>query len=145
MKKILILALTLLLIVPGFAQKKDITLTLVEIMKSNNIDCFDITNGQLQYVKKNIRKSLSKKHLFNSPISYVENVETPALILCGELDYRCPIEQAEQYFVALKRLNKNVQFVRYPDQNHQMLDQGKPDFVIDYWTRTINFFKEYLC
>ena len=91
-----------------------------------------------------IRTFNVEKHLFNSPISYVENVETPALILCGELDYRCPIEQAEQYFVALKRLNKNVQFVRYPDQNHQMLDQGKPDFVVDYWTRTINFFKEYL-
>ena len=71
-----------------------------------------------------IRTFNVEKHLFNSPISYVENVETPALILCGELDYRCPIEQAEQYFVALKRLNKNVQFVRYPDQNHQMLDQG---------------------
>ena len=86
----------------------------------------------------------TEKHLFHSPLFYVENVETPALILCGDADYRCPIEQAEQYYVALKRLDKNVQFVRYPEQNHQMLNIGNPNFIIDYWKRTIKFFNEYL-
>ena len=69
---------------------------------------------------------------------------TPSLILCGDADYRCPIEQAEQYYVALKRLGKNVQFVRYPEQNHQKLNLGNPNLIIDYWTRTIKFFNEYL-
>ena len=91
-----------------------------------------------------IRTFNTGKHLFHSPLSYVENVETPALILCGDADYRCPIEQAEQYYVALKRLDKNVQFVRYPEQNHQMLNIGNPNFIIDYWKRTIKFFNEYL-
>jgi dipeptidyl aminopeptidase/acylaminoacyl peptidase len=91
-----------------------------------------------------IRTFNTEKHFFHSPISYVENVETPALILCGDADYRCPIEQAEQYYVALKRLDKNVQFVRYPEQNHQMLNLGNPNLIIDYWTRTIKFFNEYL-
>ena len=91
-----------------------------------------------------IRTFNTEKHLFHSPLSYVENVETPALILCGDADYRCPIEQAEQYYVALKRLDKNVQFVRYPEQNHQMLNIGNPNFIIDYWKRTIKFFNEYL-
>ena len=91
-----------------------------------------------------IRTFNTEKHLFHSPLSYVENVETPALILCGDADYRCPIEQAEQYYVALKRLDKNVQFVRYPEQNHQMLSIGNPNFIIDYWKRTIKFFNEYL-
>ena len=43
----------------------------------------------------------------HSPLKYVDKVETPLLILHGEKDYRCPIEQAEQLFIALKyRKNK---------------------------------------
>lgn len=37
-----------------------------------------------------------------SPLKYAANVETPLLILHGERDDRCPIEQAEQLFIALK-------------------------------------------
>ena len=51
-------------------RKKEITTgILVNIMKVNDIDCFDITDGQLIYSKKNLKKPLSKKHLLNC-ISY---------------------------------------------------------------------------
>ena len=47
------------------------------------------------------------EHLLHySPISYVDQINTPLLIIHSEQDLRCPIEQAEQLFVALKRLNK---------------------------------------
>ncbi len=39
----------------------------------------------------------------HSPLRLAENVKTPLLILHSEQDYRCPIEQAEQLYVALKR------------------------------------------
>ena len=42
-------------------RKKQITAILVDIMKTNEIDCFDITDGQLIYSKKNIKKPLTKK------------------------------------------------------------------------------------
>lgn len=42
----------------------------------------------------------------HSPLKYVNAIETPLLILHGENDYRCPIEQAEQLFIALKRRKK---------------------------------------
>ncbi|RME57006.1 MAG: S9 family peptidase, partial [Deltaproteobacteria bacterium] len=43
-----------------------------------------------------------REHLFRmSPISHVQNVTTPILIVQAEEDLRCPIEQAEQFYFAL--------------------------------------------
>ncbi|HUS17886.1 MAG TPA: S9 family peptidase, partial [Chloroflexia bacterium] len=39
----------------------------------------------------------------HSPLSYAPQVETPLLLTHGEQDLRCPIEQSEEMFVALKR------------------------------------------
>jgi dipeptidyl aminopeptidase/acylaminoacyl peptidase len=44
----------------------------------------------------------------------------------SEDDLRCPMEQAEQLFVALKTLRRDVTFVRFPDENHELSRSGKP-------------------
>src|SRR5699024_1609660 len=49
-----------------------------------------------------------------SAFKYAKNVATPLIILHGECDLRCPIEQAEQPFITLKHLQKEVEFVRFP-------------------------------
>tara|TARA_B100000795_G_C22756366_1_gene421673 strand:+ start:426 stop:785 length:360 start_codon:yes stop_codon:yes gene_type:complete len=54
-------------------EKKIITENLVEIMKDNEIDCFDINDGKLVYTKNKIKQSLSKKHLLNALSSYFQN------------------------------------------------------------------------
>lgn len=66
----------------------------------------------------------------HSPLKYVDQVETPLLILHSEKDYRCPIEQAEQLFIALKRLNKTTTFIRFPESNHELSRSGKPTLRI---------------
>lgn len=53
-----------------------------------------------------------------SPIEYAEDVTTPLLITHGEEDARVPISQAEQYFRTLKKLEKTVEFLRYPRAGH---------------------------
>jgi dipeptidyl aminopeptidase/acylaminoacyl peptidase len=45
-------------------------------------------------------------------------VTTPTLFLHGELDYRVPIEEAEQMYVALKKNKVPATFIRYPDSYH---------------------------
>lgn len=45
--------------------KKNISATLMEMMKKNEIDCFDIKDGQICYSKKNIKKPITKKVLMN--------------------------------------------------------------------------------
>lgn len=62
-----------------------------------------------------------------SPITYVEEMRTPVLIEHQEGDLRCPIEQAEILYGALKILGKApAVFVRYPDEFHGMSRDGKP-------------------
>ena len=53
-------------------QKKALTENLVNVMKSNEIDCSDIQNGQLIYTKQK-NTPLSKKHLFGSLTTYFKN------------------------------------------------------------------------
>ena len=36
--------------------KKILTNSLIEIMKTNEIDCFDINNGKIMYSKNNVKK-----------------------------------------------------------------------------------------
>ncbi|MCC7367277.1 MAG: S9 family peptidase [Chloroflexi bacterium] len=79
-----------------------------------------------------------------SPLAHVEQVTTPVLILHGEQDLRCPIEQAEQWFVSLRRLGKTAEFVRFPDESHDMSRSGRPDRRQVRLQRIVGWFKEYL-
>lgn len=79
-----------------------------------------------------------------SPLTYAPSVETPVLLMHGEADLRCPIEQAEQYFVALKRHGKRVEFVRFPDCSHLFLRVGHPKMREEYLRRTLDWFQHHL-
>jgi dipeptidyl aminopeptidase/acylaminoacyl peptidase len=82
----------------------------------------------------------AKKLVERSPLTYVENVTSPLLILHAEKDLRCPIEQAEQFFVALKVLGKEAVFVRYQDDTHELTRGGKPRNRIDHARRIADWF-----
>jgi dipeptidyl aminopeptidase/acylaminoacyl peptidase len=82
----------------------------------------------------------AEKLIERSPLTYIENVKTPLLILHAERDFRCPIEQAEQLFVALKVLGKEAVFVRYQDDNHDLTRGGKPRNRIDHCRRIVDWF-----
>ena len=80
----------------------------------------------------------------HSPITYAPNVTTPVLLMHGEADVRCPIEQSEQYFVALKRLGKEVEFVRFPNCSHLFIRMGHPKMREEYLSRMLAWFKQRL-
>ncbi|MBZ9712504.1 S9 family peptidase [Deinococcus multiflagellatus] len=62
-----------------------------------------------------------------SPLQYVENVQTPTLIVHSVLDHRCPVEQAEQWYAALTLHGVPVRFVRFPGEDHELSRSGRPD------------------
>lgn len=80
----------------------------------------------------------------NSPLAYVDQMETPLLILHGEQDLRCPIEQSEQLFIALKRQRKTVKFIRFPESNHDVSKSGKPSLRIRHYEYISDWFAQYL-
>ncbi|MBE3575010.1 MAG: S9 family peptidase [Firmicutes bacterium] len=61
-----------------------------------------------------------------SPIAYADHIVTPTLILHSEEDFRCPIEQAEQLYAALKVRRVEARMVRYPGENHDLSRHGRP-------------------
>lgn len=79
-----------------------------------------------------------------SPIRYVRQVETPLLLIHAEEDYRCPMEQAEQMYVALRRLGKDTQLVRFSGENHELSRSGKPFNRIERLSQIIGWFDRYL-
>jgi dipeptidyl aminopeptidase/acylaminoacyl peptidase len=85
-----------------------------------------------------------EKYLSRSPLTYVESVETPLLIIHGEADVRVPMEQSEQYYVSLKRLDKTVEFVRFPDFSHLSKRTGHPVLRQEYGDRMMAWFDKYL-
>jgi dipeptidyl aminopeptidase/acylaminoacyl peptidase len=79
-----------------------------------------------------------------SPLTYAPLITTPLLIIHSEEDYRCPIEQAEQLFVALKRLGREVVLVRFPGENHELSRSGTPRHRLERFRIILNWFARYL-
>ncbi|HET9096624.1 MAG TPA: S9 family peptidase [Candidatus Baltobacteraceae bacterium] len=61
-----------------------------------------------------------------SPLTYVQNVHTPLLILHSDEDTRTPIDQTLQEFTSLKILGRTVEFVDVPGENHDLNRTGSP-------------------
>jgi len=61
-----------------------------------------------------------------SPITYVENIRTPLLILHSLEDHRCPVEEAEQLYTSLKLLRRDVEMVLFPGESHGLSRGGTP-------------------
>lgn len=51
-------------------KKKELTENLVNVMKSNSIDCFDINGGALMYKQRKTKKAISGKFLLAQLESY---------------------------------------------------------------------------
>jgi dipeptidyl aminopeptidase/acylaminoacyl peptidase len=54
----------------------------------------------------------------SSPMTYIQNVHTPTLILTGEEDRRVPLPQSLQLYRALLGLGVPTELVRYPREGH---------------------------
>ena len=78
-----------------------------------------------------------------SPLNYVDRVTTPTLILHGEADDRCPIGQAEEFFIGMIQSNTPVEFVRYPGSSHLFHSNGLPSYRMDYNRRIVDWIKRY--
>ena len=79
-----------------------------------------------------------------SPISHVENVNTPTLIIHSENDYRTPIGDGEQWFMSLKKRGIPVELVRYPRSSHGLSRTGEPWLLVDRLERLKSWFVHWL-
>ncbi len=79
-----------------------------------------------------------------SPIVDMRAIDVPMLLLHSENDLRCPIIQAEELFMGLRLLGKDVTFYRFPGEGHELTRSGSPvhrrmraEIVLDWFTEKL--------
>jgi len=83
------------------------------------------------------------RYLENSPIYHLDRVGTPLLIVHGGGDRAVAPWLADEVFVGLRRLGKEVVYAKYAGEDHHQASWSYANQV-DYWTRTIDFFDTHL-
>jgi dipeptidyl aminopeptidase/acylaminoacyl peptidase len=110
-----------------------------------------ITEEFTSDVSTSFRTALGVTHLEDpeayvqvSPIRFVHDIEVPVLIVHSEEDYRCPVNQAEELFVAMRLLDKDVTFYRFPGESHELSRSGSPIHRRQRAEIILDFFAEHL-
>jgi dipeptidyl aminopeptidase/acylaminoacyl peptidase len=79
-----------------------------------------------------------------SPLKYFGHAKTPTLVVHSEQDHRCPIEQGEQTYVALKVAGVDTEMVRFPEEPHGLSRTGRTDRRIQRLRHILRWFDRYL-
>ncbi|HEY7350771.1 MAG TPA: S9 family peptidase [Ktedonobacterales bacterium] len=79
-----------------------------------------------------------------SPITYVNRISTPLLLLQSENDYRCPIEQGEQMFASLLARRQIAELIRFPNASHAIAATASPHHRYFQWKLTLDWFERYV-
>jgi acylaminoacyl-peptidase len=79
-------------------------------------------------------------YMDRSPLSLVGEVSTPTMLMTGELDYRTPISETEQYYTGLKLRDVPAAMVRIPDASHGIASKpsnlvGKVEHILAWFER----------
>ncbi len=79
-----------------------------------------------------------------SPLRLVHQVRTPTLVVHSEADHRCPIDQGETWYTALRHLGVKTRFLRVPEEGHELSRSGRPDrrlarlrAYLDWWRENL--------
>jgi dipeptidyl aminopeptidase/acylaminoacyl peptidase len=80
-----------------------------------------------------------------SPLTYVERITTPLMLIEGERDLRSPTDTGGgMMFRALKALHKPAVMVLFPDETHELSRSGKPSHRIERLRHILNWFDKHL-
>jgi len=84
-------------------------------------------------------------YVARSPLTYIQNVKTPLMLVLGEADYRTPTEAGgEEMFRALKFLKRPTVMVRFPGESHELSRSGQPWHRIERLQHIVGWFDKYL-
>jgi dipeptidyl aminopeptidase/acylaminoacyl peptidase len=112
------------------------------------VDVFGVANliTMLENAQPNWRRFLARwigdaerdreKLVERSPITHIENVRCPMLILQGENDPRVPQEESDQVVERLRALGRRVEYVVYPGEGHGFTKRANAE---DAYGRIVKF------
>jgi dipeptidyl aminopeptidase/acylaminoacyl peptidase len=100
----------------------------------------DLYNMFYQYWFANPPWEDPDEYIRRSPLSLVGRVTTPAMVISGEVDYRTPISEAEQYYQALQLRGVDAVLVRVPGASHGIAARpsheiAKVSYILEWFER----------
>ena len=79
-----------------------------------------------------------------SPMTFARDIHVPMLIIHSEEDWRCPISQADELWMTLRLLDRDVTFYRFPGENHELSRSGSPvhrrmraEIILDFFAERL--------
>jgi dipeptidyl aminopeptidase/acylaminoacyl peptidase len=80
-----------------------------------------------------------------SPIRHASRVRTPLQIMHAEFDFRCPVSEAEQFFMAIKFYKQApTELIRHPRSNHDLTRLGPPVLRVDRFQHILRWLRTYM-
>lgn len=77
-----------------------------------------------------------------NPFAKIGSVRTPAFVIHSEEDLRCPIEQAQRYYTALRKQGVETELLIFPGETHELSRSGSPwhrrqrfEHILRWWSR----------
>ena len=82
-----------------------------------------------------------ERYIENSPIFYLDQVNTPVLLIQGTSDRVTTPNHSDEIFVGLRRLDKEVEYARYEGEDHGFWFYPNR---VDFCNRVIAWFDRWL-
>lgn len=117
-----------------------------EAARGDNFDPMTVTArgvGRLEPLVGSTR-SVADVLRLNSPITYVDSIRTPLLIIHADHDLRTGVIQSEMLYKSLKILERDVEYVRYPGSGHELSRSGDPVQRMDRILRIYEFMERFI-
>ena len=77
-----------------------------------------------------------------APMTHVDQVTTPTLVIHSEADWRCPVDQGQRWYAALRRQGVESELLLFPGEGHELTRSGRPkhrlarfEHVLRWWER----------
>jgi dipeptidyl aminopeptidase/acylaminoacyl peptidase len=77
-----------------------------------------------------------------APMTHVDRVRTPTLVIHSEADWRTPVDQGERWYAALRRLGVETELLLFPGEGHELTRSGRPkhrlarfEHVLRWWSK----------
>jgi dipeptidyl aminopeptidase/acylaminoacyl peptidase len=83
----------------------------------------------------------AEQYLARSPIHFVDQVTTPSMLITGEVDWRTPMSESEQFYQALKSLDVDAALIRIPEASHGIA--ARPSHMIGKVNHILAWFERY--
>ena len=79
-----------------------------------------------------------------SPLAYADQITIPTMVVHSEHDWRCPVEQGQRLYVALKRNGTPTELLLFPGEGHELTRSGLPSHRVTRFNAVLEWFARWV-